>query len=115
MNADASQGGVGLITNAVVKNNIIYNNGTLGGAGINMDGVQFSIVRNNILYNNHATGIALFQIGGAQGPNGNLVAHNTIDQAANGRWAVEIAGSVGFDTLRNNILNNRNPGRGGVA
>src|ERR1019366_5737222 len=57
MNADASQGGVGLITNALVENNIIYNNGTLGGAGINMDGVQFSIVRNNILYNNHATGI----------------------------------------------------------
>ena len=115
MNADASQGGVGLITNALVENNIIYNNGTLGGAGINMDGVQFSIVRNNILYNNHATGIALFQIDGAQGPSGNLVAHNTIDQAANGRWAVEIAGSVGFDTLRNNILNNRNPSRGGIA
>ena len=114
MNADASQGGIGLITNALVENNILYNNGTLGGAGINMDGVQFSIVRNNLLYNNHATGIALFQIDGAQGPSGNLVAHNTIDQAADGRWAVEIASSAGLNTLRNNILNNRNPSHGGV-
>lgn len=39
MKAGASQGGIGLITNAVVENNIIYNNGTLGGAGINTDGV----------------------------------------------------------------------------
>ncbi len=115
MNADATQGGIGLITNALVENNIIYNNGTNGGAGINMDGVQFSIVRNNVLYNNHASGIALFQIDGAQGPSGNLVAHNTIDQAANGRWAIEVASSAGLNTLRNNILNNRNPGHGGIA
>lgn len=114
MNADASQGGIGLTTNAIVENNIIYNNGTLGGAGINMDGVQFSIVRNNILYNNHASGVALFQIDGAQGPTGDLVAHNTIDQAADGRWAIEVASSVGLNTLRNNILNNRNPSHGGV-
>ena len=114
MNADATQGGIGLITNALVENNIIYNNGTLGGAGINMDGVQFSIVRNNVLYNNHATGIALFQIDGAQGPRGDLIAHNTVDQAVNGRWAVEVASSVGPNTLRNNILNNRNPGHGGI-
>ena len=115
MNADATQGGIGLITNAVVENNIIYNNGTNGGAGINMDGVQFSIVRNNVLYNNHATGIALFQIDGAQGPSGNLISHNTVDQAADGRWAVEVASSVSLNTLRNNILNNRNPSRGGIA
>jgi parallel beta-helix repeat protein len=114
MNADASQGGIGLITNAIVENNVIYNNGTLGGAGINMDGVQTSIVRNNLLYNNHASGIAMFQIDGAQGPAGDLVAHNTIDQAADGRWALEISSSAGLNTVRNNILNNRNPGHGGI-
>jgi parallel beta-helix repeat protein len=114
MNADASQGGIGLITNAIVENNIIYNNGTLGGAGINMDGVQSSIVRNNLLYNNQASGIAMFQIDGAEGPSGDFVAHNTIDQAADGRWALEISNSAGLNTLRNNILNNRNPSHGGI-
>ncbi len=114
MNADASQGGIGLTTNAIVENNIIYNNGTLGGAGINMDGVQDSIVRNNLLYNNHASGIALFQIDGAQGPAGDLVAHNTIDMAADGRWALDVASSAGPNTVRNNILYNRNPGHGGI-
>src|SRR5207249_11420244 len=68
MNGDLSQGGTGLITGALVENNIIYNNGVGGGAGINMDGVQNSTVRNNLLYNNHATGIACFQIAGAAGP-----------------------------------------------
>jgi parallel beta-helix repeat protein len=114
MNADASEGGVGLITNAIVENNIIYNNGTLGGAGINMDGVQESIVRNNVLYGNHASGIAMFQIDGAAGPSGDLVANNTIDQAADGRWALTISSSAGVNTVRNNILGNHNPSHGGI-
>ena len=108
MNGDLSQGGDGLITGALVENNIIVNNGTLGGAGINMDGVQQSIVRNNLLYNNHASGIAMFQIDGAQGPKGNLVANNTIDQASNARWALLITQTAGTNTVRNNILNQRN-------
>ncbi|MGQ0548286.1 MAG: NosD domain-containing protein [Armatimonadota bacterium] len=54
MNADLSQGGDGLITGAVVENNVVYNNGRTGGAAINMDGVQNSVVRNNILYNRNA-------------------------------------------------------------
>jgi parallel beta-helix repeat protein len=115
MNGDASQGGVGLITNAIVENNIIYNNGTLGGAGINMDGVQTSIIRNNLLYGNHASGIAMFQTDGAQGPVGNLVAHNTIDMASNGRWALDISSTAGLNTMRNNILYNRNPSHGGIS
>jgi hypothetical protein len=114
MNADASQGGIGLITNAIVENNVIWNNGTLGGAGINMDGVQSSMVRNNLLYNNHASGIAMFQIDGASGPSGDFVAHNTIDQAPDARWDIDISSSAGPNTLRNNILNNRNPGHGGI-
>ena len=114
MNGDATQGGVGLITNAIVENNIIYNNGTLGGAGINMDGVQNSIIRNNVLYGNHASGIAMFQIDGAQGPAGNLVANNTIDMAANGRWDILISNSPAPNIVRDNILYNRNPGHGGI-
>ncbi|NOT22796.1 MAG: hypothetical protein HOP22_08720 [Nitrospiraceae bacterium] len=57
MNGDLSQGGNGLILNALVEKNLIYDNGRLGGSGINGDGVQNSKILNNVLYNNHASGI----------------------------------------------------------
>ncbi|MGC4043208.1 MAG: right-handed parallel beta-helix repeat-containing protein [Armatimonas sp.] len=114
MNADASQGGDGIITGALVENNVVYNNGAAGGAGINMDGVQNSTVRNNLLYNNHATGIAAFQIDGAAGPKGNLFLNNTIDVASNGRWALSIKNTSGVNRVRNNILNNQHSFRGSL-
>jgi hypothetical protein len=104
----------GLITSALVENNIVYNNGTSGGSAINMDGVQASTVRNNLLYNNHASGIAMFMIDGAQGPKNNVIYHNTIDMAANSRWAIRLDQLAGPVTLRNNILYNRNTGHGGI-
>jgi parallel beta-helix repeat protein len=88
LNADASQGGDGIITGALLENNVIYNNGSAGGSGINLDGVQGSTIRNNLLYNNHASGITMFQTDGAQGPSGDFVYHNTIVMAANGRLGV---------------------------
>ena len=114
LNADASQGGDGIITGAVVEDNIIYNNGSAGGSAINLDGVQYSTIRNNLLYNNHASGIAMFQIDGAQGPAGNLVYHNTINMATNGRWGVRIDSSAGTNTIRDNIFYNSNPNHGGI-
>jgi parallel beta-helix repeat protein len=114
MNADVSQGGDGIISGALVENNIIYNNGTAGGSGINMDGVQYSTIRNNLIYNNHASGIAMYRIDAAQGPVGNLVYNNTIDMASDGRWAVRIDSTAGVNTLRDNILYNRNPNHGGL-
>ncbi len=95
LNADASQGGDGIITGALLEDNVIYNNGSSGGGAINLDGVQQSTIRNNLLYNNHASGITMFQIDGAQGPAGNLVYNNTIDMAADGRWGLRIDSSVG--------------------
>jgi hypothetical protein len=114
LNADATQGGDGIITGAVLENNVIYNNGSAGGSAINLDGVQHSTIRNNLLYNNHASGIAMFQIDGAQGPLGNLVYNNTIDMASDGRWALRIDSSVGINTIRNNILYNHKPNHGGI-
>jgi parallel beta-helix repeat protein len=115
MNGDASMGGIGIITGALVEKNIIYSNGVTGAAAINMDGVQDSIVRCNVLYNNHATGICGFRINAAQGPKGLTIYNNTVDMASDGRWALRISESVGMNTVRNNILNTRNTGRGGLC
>src|SRR5215470_12013244 len=114
LNADLSQGGDGLITGAVIENNVAWNNGTAGGSAINLDGVQNSIVRNNLLYKNHASGIACFQIDGAAGPTGMQILNNTVDMASNGRWALLIKSSTGPNVVRNNILYNQNPNHGGI-
>ncbi len=114
MNGDASQGGDGIITGAVVTGNIIYNNGTGGGSGINMDGVQNSLVANNLLYNNHASGISLYQIDGGGGSSGDVVVNNTIIEASDARWALNIQANSANTTVRNNILLNNNPSHGAI-
>jgi hypothetical protein len=114
MNGDVSQGGNGLIVNALVEKNVIYDNGRLGGSGINADGVQNSRFLNNLLYNNHASGISLYRIDGAAGSTNNRVAHNTITMASDGRWALNIQnGSTGTSVV-NNILHNNHSFRGSI-
>jgi parallel beta-helix repeat protein len=116
MNGDLSQGPPtdGIISGAIVSGNIIYNNGTGGGSGINMDGVQNSRVENNLLYNNHASGISLYSIDGAAGSTGNLVVNNTIIEASDARWALNILDGSTNNTARNNILLNNHPNRGAI-
>src|SRR5262249_39914068 len=103
LNADLSQGGDGIITNALIENNVIYDNVRPGGAAINLDGVQNSRIQNTLLYNNHATGIALFQQNGAQGSKNNVVVNNTILVASDGRWGVLLNGGSTGNTLYNNV------------
>ncbi|MDX1948305.1 MAG: right-handed parallel beta-helix repeat-containing protein [Pirellulaceae bacterium] len=114
MNGDASLGGDGIISGALVENNVIYNNGVGGGSGINGDGLQNSVIRNNLLYDNHASGISLYRIDGGGGSSGNLVVNNTIVQASNGRWALNIQSSSTGNTVRNNILYNHHSFRGSI-
>jgi parallel beta-helix repeat protein len=104
MNGDLSEGGDGIISNALVSGNVIYGNGVGGGSGINMDGVQNSRIENNLLYDNHGSGISLYSIDGAEGSSGNIVVNNTIYQAANGRWALNIQDASSGNTVLNNIL-----------
>jgi fibronectin type 3 domain-containing protein len=115
MNGDVSQGGAGIISGAVIEGNIVYNNGVGGGSGINMDGVQNSVVKNNLLYNNHASGISAYRIDASSGPAGLQILNNTVDMAANARWALRLDSTQGAITVRNNILNNRNPAHGGIS
>ena len=104
MNGDSSQGGDGIISNAVIENNIIFGNGPGGGSGINCDGLQNSKIQNNLLYNNHANGISLYRIDGAAGSTGNSVINNTVVQSADARWAVNIKNQSRNNLVVNNIL-----------
>jgi parallel beta-helix repeat protein len=114
MNGDASQGGDGIITGAIVSGNRIFDNGLGGASGINMDGVQNSLIENNLLYNNHASGISLYQIDGGGPSTGNIVVNNTIDEASNARWALNIQNASTGNTVLNNILLNENPAHGAI-
>ena len=109
MNGDITeQPGNGLVEFATVEDNIIWENGTEGGSGINCDGVDNSIFRNNLLYNNHASGISLYAIDGAHGSSHNKVFNNTVVMAQNSRYPINIphdrkAPPVG-NIIENNIL-----------
>ncbi len=115
LNADLSQGGDGIITNAVIESNIIYENGTSGGSAINLDGVQDSKIYNNLLYNNHSSGISLFMIDGAEGSKNNKIYNNTIVNPTTTRWNINInSGSTG-NFVYNNILINHHSFRGSIT
>lgn len=110
----------GIISFALVENNVIYENGTAGASGINADGVDDSVFRNNLLYDNHASGVSLFGADGAHGSSRNKVYNNTIVQAADGRWVVNIPGKgnkgnpVG-NVVKNNILYTERADKGSIA
>jgi hypothetical protein len=115
MNGDLSQGGDGIISGALVENNVIYDNGApFGGSGINCDGVQNSRFQNNLLYNNHASGISFYRIDGAAASINNVVVNNSIVMATDGRWALNIQNASTGTQALNNILLNLNTSRGSI-
>jgi hypothetical protein len=115
MNGDISMGDDGIISNAVVEENIIWDNGVLGGSGINMDGVQSSLVRNNLIYDSHASGISLYQIDGGGPSSNNQVLNNTVLVAGDGRWALNIADGATGNEVRNNVLWSEQSYRGAMS
>jgi hypothetical protein len=121
MNGDESQGGDGVISEALVERNILFDNGNgstafgpPGGSAINCDGVQDSVIRNNLLWNNHKTGIALYRIDGGGPSSGNLVHSNTIHNAADARWCLHVSDGSSGNTVRNNVLLNEHSFRGAI-
>jgi hypothetical protein len=97
MNGDASEGGVGEVTDALVENNIIY--GTPGN-GINADGVVDSTFENNLIYGYTMNGISLYTIDAGVGSTGNTIVNNTII----GGSAVEMQDGATGNVIFNNIL-----------
>lgn len=115
MNGDISEGDDGIISNALVEGNIIYDNGAVGGSGINCDGVQNSTILNNLIYNNHSSGISLYQIDAAEPAYNNKVINNTILMPADGRWALNIGDGSTGNIVLNNILFSYHSFRGGLV
>jgi hypothetical protein len=115
MNGDVSLGGDGIITGALVEANVLHDNGVAGGSAINADGVQGSRFQNNLIYGNHAGGITLYRIDGGDGSKNNVVANNTILQAADARWAINITGGATGNTVLDNILYNAHSFRGSLT
>jgi Ca2+-binding RTX toxin-like protein len=126
MNADIFTGNTdlpavdGIISGALVDGNTIYGNGAGssfgagGGSAINCDGVRNSRIVNNLIYDNHATGIALYQIDAAAPAVGNVIANNTVIQAADGRFALLVTDGAVNTTVFNNILFNLHGTRGSI-
>ncbi|MBA3481855.1 MAG: right-handed parallel beta-helix repeat-containing protein, partial [Pirellulales bacterium] len=81
---------------------------------INMDGVQNSRIENNLIYDAHASGISLYRIDGGGPSSGNVVVNNTIHQASNGRWALNIRDGAVNNTLLNNVLVTQHSFRGAI-
>ncbi len=104
MNGDISMGGDGIISNALIDGNVVFDNGVSGGSGINCDGVQDSRIVNNLLWNNHASGISLYQIDAGEPSSGNTIVNNTVVQPQDGRWCMNIADASINSTVINNIF-----------
>lgn len=115
MNGDESSGGDGIISDADVYGNIIYENGNAGGSGINCDGVVESRIFNNLLYMNHANGISLYRIDGTTGSHHVQVYNNVIVQPDNGRWGININTGSTYATVLNNIVLSAHSYRGSIS
>lgn len=115
MNGDASLGGDGVISGALVEANEIFGNGTGGGSGINMDGVQDSVIRNNLVYAHHSSGISLYRIDGGEPSSGNQILHNTVIVASDGRWGLNIRDSSTGNTVLNNVFYSDHDYRGAMS
>ncbi|MFA6619490.1 MAG: right-handed parallel beta-helix repeat-containing protein [Candidatus Neomarinimicrobiota bacterium] len=115
MNGDQSSGGDGIISDAEVYGNLVYENGNAGGSGINCDGVVESRIFNNLLYMNHSSGISLYRIDGSTGSHHVEVYNNIVVQPDDGRWAININTGSTHATLLNNILLSDHSYRGSIC
>jgi hypothetical protein len=105
--ADPFLAGDGIISNALIDSNIIYENGVAGGAAINLASVINSVIQNNLLYKNHASGIAGWDDGEGSnqfGTHDNKIYNNTIVQPSDGRFVITLLNGSTNNEIKNNIL-----------
>lgn len=91
----------------LIADNVIYDNSFVGGAALNLAGVQNSTIVNNLIYNDRNAGIALFDddAGAAYASKNNRIIHNTVVLSPTAPKAaiICVAGCTG-NQLMNNIL-----------
>jgi len=107
INADPALAGDGIISNALIDSNIVYENGVAGGAAINLASVINSVIKNNLLYKNHASGIAGWDDGEGSnqfGTHNNKFYNNTIVQPSDGRFVISLLNGSTNNEIKNNIL-----------
>ena len=107
INADPSMGGDGLSGDCTVDSNFCYENGSSGGAAINLASVRNSIISNNVIYNNLAGGIAAWDDGqGDSWGSKNLqILNNTIYfRPGEGRWCISLKNGSSGCIIYNNLL-----------
>ena len=116
INADPSMGGDGISSNCTVSHNVLYENGSAGGAAINLASVRDSLIANNLIYNNHAGGIAAWDDGAGVdwGSKNNKYYNNTVHMPSDGRWAINLKNGSTGSKVYNNILIHENTARGGL-
>ncbi len=105
----------GTISGARIEGNIIHGNGSGGGSGINGDGLVGATIVNNLLYDNHSSGISLYQIDGGAPSTDGVIANNTIINASNARWVINLTDGATGTTIFNNILYNLHGTRGSIS
>lgn len=112
-NADAGEGGDGVITGARFVGNTISGCGRSGGAAINMDGVEESLIGDNLIFDCGAGGIVSFHGDAARGGERNTFANNTVHlPRGQGKYALKITGGSAGNVVKNNILVNGSDSRG---
>lgn len=105
MNGDGDSPGDGVISHAIVENNIIYNNSSgASSSAINMDGVNYSIIRNNLLFNNHSQGITNFRGDSNLASTDNQILNNTIIMSSPAYHALKFRNGSINGYVRNNII-----------
>ena len=108
LNGDPECGGDGVISRALIEKNIIWENGRPnGGSGINLPHVQDALIRNNLIYNNYASGISIYYDVGepAAVSRRNKVVNNTFYfRPGEGRYCLNLKRSTSDTTVKNNIF-----------
>jgi hypothetical protein len=120
--------------NFIIESNVIYGNGRVGGAAINLAGVRESLIQNNLVYANYSSGIAEWdnanpfdaasvhpgpqstaEVTGADvlpifGCFNNVVRNNTVLMAVRSRPALLVGnGSWGTRAYNNVLINDEMP------
>ena len=115
LGVDPVAGNVGVASGALIEKNIVHDNGTKGGSGIILAGMQGSRLQDNLIYGNGWCGISLASSRGGTPSSNNVVVNNTVSQPYNSLWDLQIGGASSGDSVYNNILINSGPSKGSIS